>query len=160
MVNHIERAYRAWPILVGHASNDEPMTYGELADDLGVHHRAIRYILGVIQDYCLAQMLPPLTILVINGVTRMPGHGFVAWDMDDLDRGRAEVRAFAWQALDNPFTYAADGSTEIELVNQLVNNPDSAARDILGKSKCEGWRRLYSGKPCSKFMKAAVRSAG
>jgi hypothetical protein len=106
----IQRAYRAWPILIGCASKNAPITRGDLASKLGVHHRVIRYVLGVIQDCCLAQQLPPLATLVINGETRMPSSGFVAWDMDDLDRGRAEVHAFPWQTLDNPFAYAADGS--------------------------------------------------
>ncbi|MGC2220931.1 MAG: HNH endonuclease, partial [Methylocella sp.] len=141
MVNHVQRAYQAWPILIGRASENAPITYGDLASKLGVHHRAIRYVLGVIQDYCLAQQLPPLTILAINGKSRMPGPGFVAWDMDDLDRGRAEVCAFPWQALDNPFAYAADGSTEADLVEMLVSDPESAS-DVFGRIKVRGMAQV------------------
>jgi putative restriction endonuclease len=141
MVNHVQRAYRAWPILIGCASKNAPITYGDLASELGVHHRAIRYVLGVIQDYCLSQRLPPLTILVINGDTRLPGPGFVAWDMDDLDRGRAEVHAFPWQALDNPFAYADDGSTEADLIEMLVNDPESAS-DVFGRIKVRGMAQV------------------
>ncbi|MGP0092310.1 MAG: HNH endonuclease [Xanthobacteraceae bacterium] len=141
MVNHVERAYRAWPILVKCAARDTPITYGDLGSELRVHHRAIRYVLGVIQDYCLGQQLPPLTILVINSVTRMPGPGFIAWDMDDLDRGRAEVSAFAWQTLDNPFEYAADGTTEDDLIETIVSDPDSAS-DMFGRIKVRGMAQM------------------
>jgi len=87
MLNQVERAYRAWPILIARAENETPITYGELAGSFGLHHRAVRYVLGVIQDYCLNEDLPPLTILVINAQTGTPGPGFIAWDMEDLDRG-------------------------------------------------------------------------
>jgi len=42
--------------------------------------------MGVIQDYCLEEKLPPLTILLVNQHGR-PGEGFIAWDVDDLDEG-------------------------------------------------------------------------
>ena len=71
-VNQVERAYRAWPILIKRAESRSTSTYGELGQALGVHHRAIRYVLGVIKDYCLEEGLPPLTILIINASGR-PG---------------------------------------------------------------------------------------
>ncbi len=61
-VNQVERASRAWPVLVAIARDEKTITYGELARALGIHHRPIRYVLGLIQDYFLAEKLPPLTI--------------------------------------------------------------------------------------------------
>jgi putative restriction endonuclease len=66
-----------------------------------------------------------------------PGTGFVAWDMDDLERGRAEVYSFPWDRLDNPFRYAADGSTEADLVRLLAKNPGSAS-DVFARVKVRG----------------------
>lgn len=155
MVNHVERAYRAWPILVNCAQNDAaPITYGALAAQLGIHPRAIRYVLGVIQDYCMSEGLPPITILVVSAATERPSSGFIACDMDDLERGRAEVSAFKWTDLENPFVYAADGTTENDLVDQLVGSP-SAAHDVYARVKVRGMvqavfrktlLRVYKGK--------------
>jgi putative restriction endonuclease len=137
MVNHEERAYRAWPILSNCAANNDEITYGELANLLHQHHRPIRYVLEVIQAYCLKVGLPPLTILVINDGTKLPGAGFIAWQMDDLDRGRKEVTAYPWSTLENPFMYAADGTSEDDLAKTLVRDPASAA-EVFARVKVRG----------------------
>lgn len=65
-VNQVERAARAWPVLLTVAKSRKTITYGELAEALGIHPRPIRYVLGVIQDYCMAERLPSLTVLAVN----------------------------------------------------------------------------------------------
>lgn len=77
MINHIARAKRAWPYLAKRANaGKEPITYKELCDKLGLHHRAAGYFLGVIQKYCKANKFPSLQALVVNKRTRLPGHGY------------------------------------------------------------------------------------
>ena len=141
MINHFERAFRAWPIFVERARAKTPISYGELAAGIGIHVRPIRYVLGVIQDYCIEEELPPLTILVEHKADHSPGTGFVAWDMDDLERGRAEVYSFPWSLLNNPFRYAADGSTERDLVALLAKNPGSAS-DVFARVKVRGMAQI------------------
>lgn len=52
-IGHISRAKSAWPLLVRRArENGPPYTYGELCAELGLHHRAASWFLGVIQNYC------------------------------------------------------------------------------------------------------------
>lgn len=137
-INHAERAYRAWPILVRVARQPKPaITYGELAAKLDVHPRAVRYILSEIQDYCLAEKKPPLTILVVNAVNRLPGEGFIAWDIDDLKSGIAAVARYPWEQMGNPFAYAASGKTEDGLAEELVADP-SQARDIYALVRVRG----------------------
>lgn len=79
MVNPIqyERAARAWPLLTQKAADESNITYADLSQHLGIHARPIRYVLGVIQDYCLREKLPPLTILVVNR-RGFPSEGFIA----------------------------------------------------------------------------------
>jgi putative restriction endonuclease len=137
LTNQFERAYRAWPILTRCAKKNEPITYGQLALEIGVHHRAISFVLGIIQDYCLKQELPPLTILVVNASTKKPGDGFIASDPDDLDVGFAEVHAFSWDDLINPFEFAADGTTIEDLIKKILKNPTSAS-DVLATIKTRG----------------------
>jgi hypothetical protein len=49
MVNHVERAFLAWPSLVERAIAKMTISYGELAAVIGIHVRPIRYVLSVIQ---------------------------------------------------------------------------------------------------------------
>lgn len=135
-VNQVERAYRAWPVLVDRASKKATITYGELAKLLGIHHRTVRFVLGVIQKYCLDERLPPLTILVVNqkGVL---GEGFIAWDVDDLETGLAKVYGWNWKVIENPFGYASDGSSQDDLVDKLVLYPQKAS-EIFARIKVRG----------------------
>jgi putative restriction endonuclease len=125
-VNQNERAFRAWPILTGTASHGATITYSELAHRIGIHHRPVRFVLGVIQDYCLAEKLPPLTIVVVNQLFRQPGEGFLAWDVDDLAEGYRRVYAYQWEALSNPFTFADHGDTPDQLARRLVGRPQDS----------------------------------
>lgn len=68
-INQEERAFKAWIILTSIALKRNFITYKELGDKIGIHHRAVRYVLGLIQDYCMSNELPPLTILVVNKIT-------------------------------------------------------------------------------------------
>ena len=124
-VNQEERAYRAWPILTRRANDDEPITYGELAEQLGMHHRPIRYVLDLIQRHCLDEKLPPLTIIVVNQAG-VPGSGFIAWDIADFATGQRMVSHYDWDASPNPFAYAADGATVDELAERIQASPERA----------------------------------
>lgn len=122
-VNLEYRAMQAWPVLTACAAQRKTIRYGELARHLGVHHRAIRYVLGVIQWYCMEVDLPPLTILV-NNERGTPGSGFIAWPHDNIQTGLESVWGFDWDAVGNPFEYASDGETTLAtLAKDLLENP-------------------------------------
>ena len=137
MANQYERAYRAWPMLTKCADNGKTLTYGQLAKRLGIHHRTVRFLLGKIQDYCLEEKLPPLTILVVNQSTQRPSEGFIAWDADNLPEGRENVFKYSWDALPNPFQFAADGSRYEQLVSELRDSPENS-KDVYTKVKVRG----------------------
>src|SRR5882762_348882 len=106
-VNQFERAFRAWPVLAEVARNKQRIKYGDLAKELKIHVRPVRFVLEEIQNYCLNEKLPPLTILVENkkGVV---GQGFIAWDAaDGLDAGLQKAYAFDWNGIPNPFGFAS-----------------------------------------------------
>ena len=137
-VNQYERAYRAWPVLTARASARQTITYGELADHLGIHVRPIRYVLGRIQDWCLAEQKPPLTILVVNKGQGLQGEGFIAWDTSDLDQGFRTVYAYPWHELSNPFEFAANDATDPKrLARTIMARPQDAA-DVYQKVKTRG----------------------
>lgn len=104
MANRFEWGYRAWPILTSTARRHQTLTYGEVADRLGMGGSTpVRIALWPLQDLCLEKGWPPLTSIVLNKRTRRPGPGFIAWD-GDLDEAHREVFAFDWHNKPRPFS--------------------------------------------------------
>ena len=141
-VNQYERAARAWPILTQTAAAKSTITYGDLSARIGLaHHRPLRFVLGVLQDYCLDAKLPPLTILVINQGQHQPGAGFIAYDIDHWQDGLRLVHDYPWHERPNPFAFADDGSTPEQLAERLVANPDEASV-IYGRIRDRGYAQV------------------
>lgn len=136
-MNQYEMAYRVWPCLCKIAEKKKTVTYGDLGAAIGIHHRPIRKALGCIQDFCLEQRLPPLTILVVSKQSRQPSGGFIAWDVDHLEAGYDLVYDYNWKSLDNPFQFASDGSDLAEIVKKLLNKPDESGEQF-AKIKVRG----------------------
>lgn len=167
-INQSERARLAWSVLAEVARNHETITYGQLGAAIGIHHRAVRYVLGPIQDYCLEDDLPPLTILV-NNTAGMPGTGFIAHDRDDLRSGLDAVWLYDWKLKQNPFDFALQGVSFESLVTDLAGSPDDAAEvyalvktrgllHLLFKSavfKAYGWQCAFSGIQFAEVLEAA-----
>lgn len=89
-----ERATQVWSVLALAARNRQVLTYGIVADLIGVPMPGLGKILEPIQSYCLVHELPPLTILVVQDATGMPGSGFVA--AQDIPAAQSRVFAYDW----------------------------------------------------------------
>lgn len=140
-INQAARAFLAWNVLVEIASGREKLTYGELGKRIGIHHRAIRYVLGPIQQYCMEERnLPPLTILVTDQQGRT-GSGFIARERDDLESGFTEVWNFPWLSIPNPFDFGAEGSSYDCLLAILTDDPDNS-EDVYVKVKSRGIKHI------------------
>ena len=139
-INQIERAYRTWPILTECAARSSTISYGELGDAIGVHHRAIRFILHHIQNYCIEANLPPLTILIVNS-SGLPGAGFIAHDLDDFQHGLDTVYGKNWSEEQNPFGFSQNGDSMDSLVTELVQEP-SSSKEIYSRVKSRGIRQI------------------
>lgn len=143
MVNPIqyERAARAWPLLTETAANQAKITYADLSNRIGMNHpRPIRFVLGVIQDYCMRRELPPLTILAVNQ-RGLPGEGFIAWPIDNLDEGYRDVYGHAWHEEGNPFGFAESGTTLEQLTQRLLAKPQQSA-EIYGRIQNRGMAQV------------------
>jgi putative restriction endonuclease len=140
MTNQAERVYRAWKILTERAEQRTTITYKQLADLLGIHHRTVRFILGPIQDYCLAGLLPALTILVVNQHGEL-GSGFIALGPDKFDEGLQDVYSHPWNTLPNPFGFASDGTEYKALLDRLLARPQDT-EDIYRRVKVRGTGQL------------------
>jgi len=98
-IDHCARAAMAWPLLVKRAKNGGvPYTYGDLCAQIGLHHRAASWFLGVIQKYCRRHKLAPLQALAVNKKTQLPGSGYVGSQrtLAAHTRALAKVRSQNW----------------------------------------------------------------
>ena len=93
-----ERAMQVWQILVSAAHNRQSLTYGIVAEHLEFEGAGVlSQILDRILKYCEAKKLPPLTCLVVNQETGVPGSGLST--LNDLPRDREAVYNTNWFAL-------------------------------------------------------------
>ncbi|MER8626344.1 hypothetical protein [Mesorhizobium sp. M1143] len=89
------RAVQIFSILSAAAHRRETLTYAGLAQLLGYAGAGVfAQTLDLILRWCAANELPPLTVLVVNSETGLPGAGFQT--ADDLHSAREEVFSFEW----------------------------------------------------------------
>lgn len=113
-----ERVLPLFAILVRQARLQQTMTYGDVAEELGVHHRGVDKIawylgltlnaLGKTRDW-RSSPPPQLQALIVNKVTRIPGHGIdgFMWDSwkraKTIDRKRAILKAVLVELAQYPY---------------------------------------------------------
>jgi hypothetical protein len=100
------RAQQIWLILVAwvmehrtQRDQAEPITYGELAEKMGLDRRAGRTLarpLGLIGELCVANGLAALNAIVVNDQTGQPGHGVVVTADRTARQEQMEVFRFNW----------------------------------------------------------------
>lgn len=104
MADRFELAHDIWPILVAAAERGETLTYGEIAEKLGL---SVAIVVGVglhpLYELTVEKGWPLLTGIVVNQETGKPGPGFEAWEDDELEERWAEVFAFDWSQVPHPF---------------------------------------------------------
>jgi len=97
---------RAWFLLTKAASEGRSPSYGELGRALGIVALAVgQRVLDPIRAFCEGQNrpLPPLTCIVVNKKTRLPGAG-CGLSLDKVRAGWQEVFGFDWDSVPNPFS--------------------------------------------------------
>lgn len=92
-----QRAMQVWQILVAAAHERRSLTYGQLAAYLGFEGAGVfAQILGCIMKYCETKDLPPLTCIVVNQDTGIPGSGLTT--IAKLPEDRERVYSYKWYA--------------------------------------------------------------
>ena len=90
------RALQVWLILIGKALNRQTVTYEILGNMLGFKgYGVFAGILDHIRIYCILNDLPPLTALVVNKKTGLPGEGLGLSDKD-LNAARERIYNYDW----------------------------------------------------------------
>jgi len=94
------RALQCWQILISKASMKSILTYGDLAKIIGFEGAGVfANILGHILFYCQKNDLPPLTSIVVNRDTGLPGEGFGLEEgitLAEIPAKQMEVFEFNW----------------------------------------------------------------
>ena len=120
-----ERAAQIWQVLVSAAHHRQILTYEILADLIGIGPEGkgagtLAQPLGHVMEYCRANGLPPLTVLVVNKGTGQPGSGLTT--IKELHSDRERVFAHQWLRLRPP------------QVGELANSvPNDAAQEPNGQ---------------------------
>lgn len=91
-----ERAAQIWGVLALAAKNRQILTYSIVGKLIGVPARGLGHLLEPIQSYCLLKELPPLTILVVQEETGLPGQGFSAASAGELAKKQLQVFEYDW----------------------------------------------------------------
>lgn len=91
------RALQIWQILIAQATNRQTTTYGALARTMGYQTRGAQFLTNLLEPvmrYCQENVLPPLTIIVVNQQTGKPGVGLSS--LVDLNADREKVFNYPW----------------------------------------------------------------
>jgi alkylated DNA nucleotide flippase Atl1 len=121
-MNRAERASQIWAVLAWVAKNRQSLTYGQLAKLIGVPTAGLGQLLEPIQSYCKTHKLPPLTILVVQQESGLPGPGFTGATATEFAREQAKVLAKDWLECGNP------QPEKLELAVQQL--PTNGPRDV------------------------------
>lgn len=92
-------ARKVLPLLVRQAWAGQPLSYKDVADEIGTHHRPMRFALGII-GRCLEDLseewdeeIPPLQAIVVNRQLGVPGRGleeFLDVEYEGVEQERKE----------------------------------------------------------------------
>ncbi len=89
-----------WPLLVFAVKNRRVLTYATLGKLIGVPPADLGRLLEPIQSHCILKGLPPLTSIVVDARTGLPGEGFIA--ADNVPQAQAETFRFDWYGVPVP----------------------------------------------------------
>lgn len=96
-MNAQQRAAQLWTLLVFAARTQQIMSYKTVERLTGLPARSLATLLGRVAWYCERKRLPPLTAIVVNETTGLPGHGYPRSHQGlDVLRDQSRVFAFDW----------------------------------------------------------------
>jgi hypothetical protein len=98
-----QRSLQLWSLLICAARERKLYPYGQVAKILGMSGAGvIGQFLAPIVWYCQERGLPPLTVLVVNQDSGLPGDGLAT--LEEVNQDRERVFTWDWFALEPPET--------------------------------------------------------
>jgi alkylated DNA nucleotide flippase Atl1 len=96
-----QRSSQIWSLLITAARGRKCYTYGQIAEILGFGGAGtMAQFLGPIMRLCKDNDWPPLTVLVVNQDTGLPGEGLST--IEEVNADREAVFGFDWFSLEPP----------------------------------------------------------
>ncbi len=96
-----QRSSQIWSLLTVAAKNRQSYTYGEIAEILGFGGAGVMaQFLGPIMWLCEDNSWPPLTVLVVQHDSGLPGPGLTT--IEDVNKDRESVFNYDWFAIEPP----------------------------------------------------------
>jgi putative restriction endonuclease len=90
-----ERAMQIWQVLVAASDDRRTLTYQQVCQNIGINGaQVIAGPLRLIMQYCKQEKLPPLTCIVVQKSTGLPGVGLTT--VKNLPKERESVYKFNW----------------------------------------------------------------
>jgi len=90
-----ERSMQIWSLLICAAKDRKTYTYGDVADILGMGGAGVMaQFLAPIMWLCEDREWPPLTVLVVNQNSGLPGDGLTT--IENVNADREKVFNFDW----------------------------------------------------------------
>ena len=122
-----QRATQLWSILAFAAHNRQVLTYGVVAKLTGLPP-TLGQFLEPIQSYCLLQGLEPLTVIVVNRETGLPGGGFVA--AENISKAQQDVFSYDWLEHGCPSPEEFEKAVKERPSNGVPSDSQSAAENF------------------------------
>lgn len=104
-----QRSMQIWSLLICAANDRKTYTYGDIADILSMKGAGVMsQFLGPIMWLCEDNGWPPLTVLVVNQGTGLPGEGLTT--IENVNTDREQVFNFDWFGLVPPTLQSFDSA--------------------------------------------------
>ena len=122
-MNTHQRAHQLWSLLAHAAFNRQTLTYALVGKLVGLPAAAIGRDLLPLQLYCKQQGLPPLTVLVVNQATGLPGEGV---PVDDFALTLQQVFNFDWLTYKAPQSQVGPKEEDFSNASQRHSTTNNA----------------------------------
>ncbi|QWC00203.1 hypothetical protein KHQ88_01155 [Mycoplasmatota bacterium] len=103
----ISASYKAWDILVDLANEHRTIYYQDLGDQIGYSPQSVGSVLSLLQNHCIWKDIPPITVLVINKETDMPGIGYRE-RYGRVEKDTEETFKYKWKNIPENLVYKYD----------------------------------------------------
>jgi hypothetical protein len=125
-----QRAQQIWQVLAGASHNRQVLTYSILAERIGTGAGTLAPLLGAVMHYCANAGLPPLTVIVVNKETGLPGVGLST--VADLGRDRERVFSTSWDTMLPPSAtdFETAAKSQIKVASPAGREGDVAAKTL------------------------------
>jgi hypothetical protein len=118
-MSRTQRAMQLWSVLVLAARNQQVLSYSMVEKLTGLPKWTQADFLGVVAAYCIVNKLPPLTVLVVNEETGLPGGKFPG--PADIFGGQARVFVYDW------FAHGIPSPEDFEAASERISAAKTSA---------------------------------